>query len=98
MSFAELMTEDRRLVFLRLLVNAPAGKANTYVLATGLRSMGHDCSQDQAETDAAWLEEQGLLTVEELDNIRVVQLTPRGDDVAAGRAKVPGVKYPVPGA
>jgi hypothetical protein len=97
MNFADLMTEDRRLVLLRLLVEAPGGKANTYVLATGLRSMGHDCSQDQVETDATWLAEQGLVAVEELDAVRVVQLKGRGADVAAGRSRVPGVKRPVPG-
>ena len=97
MSFAELMTEDRRLVLLRLLGEAPGGKANSYVLASGLRSMGHDCSQDQVETDAAWLAEQGLVKVEELESVRIVQLRSRGADVAAGRARVPGVKRPVPG-
>ncbi len=97
MSFSDLLAADRRLVELRLLDEAPGGKANTYVLATGLRAMGHDCSQDQVETDAAWLAEQGLVKVEELDNVRIVKLTSRGSDVAAGRARVPGVKRPVPG-
>jgi len=97
MSFADLITEDRRLVLLRLLDQAPASQANTYVLATGLRSMGHDCSQDQVETDAVWLAEQGLVAVKELEDVRVVTLTARGADVAAGRARVPGVKRPVPG-
>lgn len=97
MSFSDLLAADRRLVMLRLLADAPGGKANTYVLAAGLRAMGHDCSQDQAETDAAWLEEQSLVAVERLDNVRIVQLRSRGSDVAAGRARVPGVKRPVPG-
>ncbi len=97
MSFIDLMTEDRRLVTLRLLAEAPGGKANTYVLTSGLRSMGHDCSQDQVETDAVWLAEQGLVAVEELDTVRVVQLKSRGADVAAGRSRVPGIKRPVPG-
>lgn len=97
MSFAELLTEDRRLAFLRLLVEAPACRANTFVLKTGLRAIGHDCSGDQVETDAAWLNEQGLVTVEDLGKVRVVELTQRGEDVAEGRARVPGVKRPVPG-
>lgn len=97
MNFVELLAEDRRLVCLRLLDAAPAAEANTYVLATGLREMGHNCSQDMAETDAAWLAEQGLVTVQERDDVRVVKLTARGADVAAGRARVPGVKRPVPG-
>jgi hypothetical protein len=97
MNFADLLAEDRRLVQLRLLDQAPSSQANTYVLATGLRDMGHNCSQDQVETDAAWLAEQGLVSVKELEDVRVVTLTARGADVAAGRARVPGVKRPVPG-
>lgn len=97
MSFANLLAEDRRLCFLRLLTQAPAASANTYVLHAALADMGHSCSADQVETDASWLSEQGLVTVDDLGKIRVVKLTARGDDVAAGRALVPGVKKPVPG-
>lgn len=97
MSFAELLTEDRRLSLLRLLAEAPGTEANTYVLTTGLRAVGHGCSGDQVETDAAWLAEQGLVSLEDLGKVRVVHLTQRGEDVAAGRAVVPGVKRPVPG-
>jgi hypothetical protein len=97
MDFSELLTEDRRLTLLRLLTAAPGAAANTYVLATGLRELGHACSGDQVEGDAVWLSEQGLVTVEDLGKARVVRLTQRGDDVAAGRARVPGVKRPVPG-
>lgn len=97
MSFSDLLAADRRLVFLCLLDNAPGGKANNFVLASGLRAMGHDCSQDQVDTDADWLAEQGLVKVEELDTVRVIQIRARGCDVAAGRARVTGVKRPVPG-
>lgn len=97
MSFADVLTEDRRLCLLRLLTQAPAASANTYVLHSALQAMGHSCSADQVATDVSWLAEQGLVTVEDLGKIRVVKLTARGDDVAAGRALVPGVKRPVPG-
>lgn len=97
MSFAILLAEDRRLCLLRLLTQAPAASANTYVLRSALQAVGHACSGDQVESDAAWLAEQGLVTVEDLGKVRVVHLTARGDDVAAGRALVPGVKRPVPG-
>lgn len=97
MSFADLLAEDRRLTLLRLLDQAPASQANTYVLTSGLRDLGHNCPQDQVETDAAWLAEQGLVTVVEQPDVRVAALTARGADVAAGRARCPGVKRPVPG-
>jgi len=97
MNFAELMISDRRLVLLRLLADAPGGRANTYVLASGLRAMGHDCSQAQVDADATWLQEVGCVKVEEIDSVHVVQLRSHGSDVAHGRATVPGVKRPVPG-
>lgn len=97
MNFATLMTEDRRLALLCLLTEASGLSANTLVLASGLRAVGHACSCDQVEGDVAWLAEMGLVAVEDLGQLRVVQLTRRGDDVAAGRAVVPGVKRPVPG-
>ena len=47
--------------------------------------------------DAAWLEEQGLVSCEDLGGIIVVKITQRGLDVAEGRAVIPGVKRPGPG-
>lgn len=100
MSFAKTLTEDRRLVILRFLSEAPACRLNTAVLRSALDGIGHGVSRDQVETDTAWLAEQGLVTVEELGlsvgNIRVATLTTRGQDVAEGRAVVPGVKRPGP--
>ncbi|GAB7082298.1 VpaChn25_0724 family phage protein [Megalodesulfovibrio paquesii] len=95
-SFAETLTKDRRLVILRFLSEAPACRLNTAVLRTSLDAFGHSVSRDQVETDAAWLNEQGLVTVEEVGPVRVATLTTRGLDVAEGRAVVPGVKRPGP--
>lgn len=97
MNFPELLAEDRRLSLLLLLSKAPASRCNSYVLHTGLQAMGHACSSAQVETDAAWLAEQGLVATERLGSMLVLTLTPRGDDVAHGRAEQPGVKRPVPG-
>lgn len=97
MNFADLLTEDRRLSLLRLLAEAPGTSANTFVLASGLRAVGHSCSGDLVESDVAWLAEQSLVIIEDLGKVRVAHLTQRGEDVSAGRAVVPGVKRPVPG-
>ena len=96
MSFKNLLTEDRRLVLLRFLTEAPAMALNTSVLHTALDAYGHAVSRDQVETDAARLAEQGLITLEEVGPVRVAALTGRGSDVAQGRAVVPGVKRPGP--
>lgn len=96
-SFARLLSEDRRLVLLRILDRAPGNEANHYILRDALDSMGHNVSRDVVRGELAWLEEQGLVTLEQLESMTVAALTGRGQDAAQGRAVVPGVKKPVPG-
>lgn len=102
MSFAQLLSEDRRLVILRLLSAAPEYTANAFVLRPGLEAVGHAMSTDQLATELAWLAEQGLVELEAvagvtMAGVTVARLTQRGADVAAGRAVTPGVKRPEPG-
>lgn len=96
-TFAQLHTENRRCAFLRFLNEDPDYSMNTSILQTALAHIGHGVSRDTVNGDAAWLEEQGLVSCEDLGGIIVVKLTQRGADVAAGRAVVPGVKRPGPG-
>jgi len=95
--FAQLLSEDRRLLILRILDRAPGSEANHYILREALDTMGHNVSRDAVRGELSWLAEQGLVTVEELEGMAVARLTGRGHDVAQGRAVVPGVKKPVPG-
>ncbi len=97
MSFAQLLSEDRRLVILRLLSAAPEYTANAFVLRPGLEAVGHAMSTDQLATELAWLAEQGLVELGAVAGVTVARLTARGADVAAGRAVTPGVKRPEPG-
>lgn len=96
MSFADLMTADRRLVILRILERAPGYTANSSILHSQLDHTGHRCSRDQVKGDVAWLEEQGLVKAEDVGFAVVATVTDRGCDVALGRAIVPGVKRPSP--
>ena len=97
MSYTKLLQEDRRLTVLRLLAQSPGHEANHYVLQAGLDQMGHNISRDLVKSELIWLGEQGLIVVEDLGGPFVASLTGRGEDVANGRAFVPGVKKPVPG-
>lgn len=97
MNFDKLLTEDRRLVVLRLLFATPGYAANAYVLREGLAASGHAVSLDRVQSDLAWLAEQALVSVERAEDMTVARLTPRGADAAAGLAVVPGVKRPEPG-
>lgn len=97
MNFAQLLSEDRRLVILRLLSAAPEYTLNAFVLRPGLEAVGHSISADQLATELAWLAEQGLVELEAVVNVAVARLTSRGADVASGRVVTPGVKRPEPG-
>ncbi|WP_312566196.1 ArsR family transcriptional regulator [Comamonas sp.] len=93
-NYAQVLTEDRRLVILRVLSELNAYKANSSVIGTLLERWGHTPSRDQIKTDLRWLEEQGLLSIEEIESVLLATLTERGMDVAKGRASQPGVKRP----
>lgn len=97
MNTRELITSNRRLAILRFLAGEPDYSMNTSVLQGALRHIGHGVSRDVVEADAAWLAEQGLVTVERLEiPVTVLRITPRGADVASGVAAHPGVDRPLP--
>lgn len=92
--YAEYLRQDIRLVILRLLVEMTAYRANSSVLTMALDSYGHTLSRDQVKTELSWLAEQHALTLEDVGPVLVATLTERGQDIAAGRARVPGIKRP----
>lgn len=92
--FAEFIRHDIRLVILRLLVDMTAYRANSSVLTMALDEYGHTLSRDQVKTELHWLAEQGALTIEDVGPVLVATLSERGQDIAAGRARVPGIKRP----
>lgn len=96
MKYTDAVNADRRLVILRLLEKSTAYKASDYILQSALPQFAHDASIDMIRTDLAWLQEQGLLSVEMTGPVQIAKLTQRGVDVANGRAMVPGVKRPGP--
>lgn len=92
--YADYLRQDYRLVILRLLVEMTAYRANSSVLTMALDSYGHTLSRDQVKTELNWLAEQGALTLDDIGPVLVATLTERGQDIAAGRARVPGIKRP----
>ncbi len=98
MQFNEFETEDRRLVLLCGLQAAVQYRANAFLLRRYCDALGHVTSADRIEQDLAWLAEQGLVLRQQAGGVTVVTLTARGLDVATGRARVPGVQVPQPGA
>ena len=95
-TFNELIDSDRRLVILRILEEDAGYSMNESLIQSFLEALGHTVSRDRVRTDLQWLQEQGLVTIEEVVSVQVATLTPRGSDVACGRVTVPGVKRPRP--
>nr|WP_067289841.1 hypothetical protein [Marinobacterium profundum] len=98
MAFNTFEQEDRRLVILRLLAEDADYRVNSSILQQGLDMFAHSVSRDKLHTELNWLAEQDLIKCEPVASVLVVTLTQRGLDVAQGRASVPGVKRPGPGA
>ncbi|MFA7238733.1 MAG: hypothetical protein WC091_01365 [Sulfuricellaceae bacterium] len=96
MIFAEFIKCDIRLVALRILSEMPGFKANSSVICTLLDQFGHTATRDQTKTELRWLEENGLVAIEEAGSVLVATLKERGHEVAEGRAKVDGVAKPKP--
>lgn len=104
-SYAALLAETARLAVLQVLAEAAEYRHNEHVIRGALEELGLAPSADALRAHLAWLEEQGLVAVECLAAprgggsglLRIARLTERGSDVAAGRARVPGVARPRPG-
>jgi len=98
-SYQDFQTKGRRLGILRILSRRNQFTSNEYSLNDELAgNYGHHVSKDQLHTDLAWLEEQGLLILQQPRAGWIATLTSRGEDAAEGRANVPGVARPRPGA
>ncbi len=98
MAFHQYEQEDRRLVILRLLAEDADYRINSSLIQRGLDMYAHAVSRDALHTELHWLQEQGLVTLESLNSVLIVTLSQRGLDTSQGRAVVPGVKRPGPGA
>lgn len=97
MDHRKTVAESRRLSILQLLQQDSGYEMNSSILQTALESIGVGGTLDQVRSEIAWLEEQGLVTSRTTGVYVVAKLTQRGDDVAANRVTVPGVRRPRPG-
>lgn len=94
MSYQTLLHEDQRLVILRVLSEMNGYQANESILQTILDSYGHNISRALVISHLQFLQEQGLVGLENINDIVVATLAGRGADVAHGRATVAGVRRP----
>lgn len=93
-TYSQLVTEQARLVILRVLTELNGYTSNNSIITDLLKAWGVQLSHDQTKTQLRWLEEQGLVTIEDINGVLIATLTERGEDVAKGLATVDGVKRP----
>jgi hypothetical protein len=98
MKFGEFQSLHRRLAILRALLAAAQYRLNAVMLRSFVEAMGFPTSADLLRADLAWLEEQGLVALHQVEQHQIAALTERGNDVATGRAVNPGVQRPEPDA
>lgn len=96
MKFSELLAADLRLVALQSLAQDTDYAHNEHVLKAMLAQLGHAVSRDKLRTELGWLQEQGLIDLQDVAGTTVAKLTGRGKDVADGAVIVPGIKRPEP--
>lgn len=94
MNFENYRKEEMRLEVLCLLNELPSYRGNSSTLYSHLIRRGLSFSRDQVKTELYWLKEQGYIAVELDEDVMVVKLLPRGQDVVLGYAKVPGIQRP----
>ena len=95
-SFKDAQRADLRLTVLHLLDSTDGYALSDRLLRSALESFGHRPSLDALRAELAWLAEQGLVTTQDVEGHTMATLTARGQDVAQGRARVPGVRRPEP--
>jgi hypothetical protein len=95
-AFSEFLAADRRLVILRLLVEA-RGEAGESALEKGLRALGHrvGVDRDAVRADLEALKERMCVVTDMVDDrILIAKITKRGVAAANGSIVVEGVAEP----
>ena len=96
MSYNDFRNEHARLSVLRALAESAGYASNSAVLRDELERFALRLSRDQMASVLAWLEEQGLVSLDAMGRVQIATITRRGLDVAEGTAVVPGVRRPSP--
>lgn len=93
MDFDTYMSEDRRLVLLRLLEAQDDFTLNDALLLHGLEQLGHGVSRQILQDDIVWLEAAVLVAVHRLSpQIMRVRLSEKGQEVCLGKRRIAGIR------
>jgi len=94
MPMNDVLNEHERISILLTLNDSPGYRSNDSIIQDTCARYALTISRDRIKNHLAWLEEQGAVTTEKAGRTVVATLTERGQDVAEGRARMPGVKRP----
>ncbi|WP_156922156.1 ArsR family transcriptional regulator [Azorhizobium doebereinerae] len=93
--FEQLREEHQALALLSVLHRSGyAGAANSRILADYLEAIGLGALPEVVTARLERLERQGLVKLSLAEDIRVVTLTQRGEEVATGKREAEGVRRP----
>lgn len=88
------LRESRRLTILQLLNAMDARRLDAGTLRLALRDLDMEIPADVLDGELAWLDRQGLVTLEIMALGQSVTITARGDQHARGVTVEPGVARP----
>ena len=93
----DIFAPNQRMIMLQVMKGDNDYSLNNGILQKVLIEFGHGVSLDKTDQEIDWLKEQGLITVEDLnDHLKVAKLTRKGLDIANGHDQIEGVERPGP--
>ncbi|GLX86359.1 hypothetical protein tloyanaT_26120 [Thalassotalea loyana] len=93
MALQNIQNQHYRLSILRAL-EALGYKSNDSMIQDACAAFHNVMSRDQVRSNLRWLQEQNLVSLEQVGDILNATLTTQGQDVANGRSFNDGVKRP----
>lgn len=94
--YLSTLRRHRRLAILRHLEACGDYSSNASILTDVLHGLGITSTHDQVITELSWLAEQGLVAVDDRGEFTLATVTPRGVEIALGRATHPEIQRPRP--
>lgn len=89
--------EDARLIVLRELARASAGRLPVSVLAQTLDDYGHRRTEDWVQSQVRHVADVGGVSVLTVGVSLIAEITRTGLDHVARRTQLPGIRKPLPG-
>ena len=94
--YSDTLRRHRRLAILRHLSACAEYTSNGSILVDVLRGVGVTSTRAQVTTELAWLDENGMVTLDDRGDFVIAAATGRGVEIARGQASHPDIQRPRP--